>query len=187
MPRTGRRSPWPRNLRRRHAAMNIDPYSRRSARTGSRSNSLPRALRDKLRQAQDLFRHRVPDGDLATIIEKAVDLLIEDVKKERFATGRKARPDSSQDGEKPSSRHIPDAVKRAVLNATVVAARSPTSDLEGARKPGELEFDHVDGFARTHTHELDRIRLLCRAHNQHAAEQIYGRAFMERVRARDSP
>jgi hypothetical protein len=26
--------------------------------------------------------------------------------------------------------------------------------------------------------------LLCRAHNQHAAEQMYGREFMERARAR---
>src|SRR5882672_2196791 len=50
-----------------------------------------RAFRDKLRQAQDLLRHRVPDGDLAAVLERALDLLIEDVKKERFAVGRKAR------------------------------------------------------------------------------------------------
>jgi hypothetical protein len=46
-----------------------------------------RAFRDKLRQAQDLLRHRVPDGDLAAVLERALDLLIEDVKKERFALG----------------------------------------------------------------------------------------------------
>src|SRR5229473_2498900 len=48
-----------------------------------------RACHDKFRQAQDLLRHRIPDGDLATIVEKALDLLIEQVKKERFATERK--------------------------------------------------------------------------------------------------
>src|SRR6266446_2678120 len=32
-------------------------------------------------------RHRIPDGDLAAILERALDLLIEDVKKERFALG----------------------------------------------------------------------------------------------------
>jgi hypothetical protein len=47
-----------------------------------------------------------------------------------------------------------------------------------------LEYDHIDGWARTHTHDPDRIRLRCHAHNQHAAEQMYGRAFMERARAR---
>jgi hypothetical protein len=56
------------------------------------------------------------------------------------------------------------------------------------RRKGALEFDHVDGFARTHAHEVDGIRLLCRAHNQYAAEQTYGRAFMERARGgRDPP
>jgi len=46
-----------------------------------------RSLRDKLRQAQDLLRHRVPDGDVPTIIERALELLIEEVKKERFGVG----------------------------------------------------------------------------------------------------
>ncbi len=58
-----------------------------------------RACRDKLRQAQDLLRHRMPDGDLGTIFEKALDLLIEQVKKERFATGRKARQAPSDDAD----------------------------------------------------------------------------------------
>jgi hypothetical protein len=30
-----------------------------------------RTCRDKLRRAQDLMRHRIPDGDLGTIFEKA--------------------------------------------------------------------------------------------------------------------
>jgi len=46
-----------------------------------------------------------------------------------------------------------------------------------------LEFDHIDGFARTHSHDPARIRLRCRAHNQHAAEQMYGIQFMERAKA----
>ena len=47
------------------------------------------------------------------------------------------------------------------------------------------ELTNHDGFARTRSHRADRIRLLCRAHNQHAAEKMYGRAFMERARASD--
>src|SRR5712671_2229190 len=60
-----------------------------------------RACHDKFRQAQDLLRHRIPDGDLATIFEKALDLLIEQVKKERFATGRKARQAPTEDSDEP--------------------------------------------------------------------------------------
>src|SRR5207245_1341237 len=55
------------------------------------SFSASRACHEKFRQAQDLLRHRIPNGDVAAIFEKALDLLIEQVKKARFATGRKAR------------------------------------------------------------------------------------------------
>jgi hypothetical protein len=142
-----------------------------------------RALRDKLRQAEDLMRHRVPDGDLATIVDRALDLLIEGVKKERFATGRKAREGLRHDAGETGSRHIPDAIKRAVYQRD--GGRCTFADERGHRCPetGALEFDHLDGFARTRLHQVARIRLLCRAHNQHAAEQTYGQAFMERARA----
>ncbi|HEX9604536.1 MAG TPA: hypothetical protein VF973_12360 [Myxococcales bacterium] len=142
-----------------------------------------RACRDKFRQLQDLLRHRIPDGDLATIFETALDLTIEHVKKERFATGRKARQAPAEDVEAASSRHVPDAIKREVFERD--GGRCTFTDEHGRRcaETGALEFDHQDGFARTHLHRADRIRLLCRAHNQHAAEKMYGRAFMERARA----
>src|SRR6267143_4442900 len=142
-----------------------------------------RSCHDKFRQAQDLLRHRIPDGDLATIVEKALDLLIEQVKKERFATGRKARPAPAEDADESSSRHIPDAIKREVFERD--GGRCMFNDEHGrrCRETGALEFDHLDGFARTRLHRADRIRLLCRPHNQRAAERMYGRAFMERARA----
>src|SRR5439155_13594911 len=74
-----------------------------------------RACHDKFRQAQDLLRHRIPNGDVAEIFEKALDLVIEQVKKERFATGRKPRQAPTEEAEASSSRHIPDAIKRKVF------------------------------------------------------------------------
>jgi len=142
-----------------------------------------RGLRDKLREAQDLLRHQNPTGDMALIFERALDLLIDQVKKERFAVGRKPRQRAS-DPANPVSRHIADAVKRAVYERD--QGRCTFLDDGGRRccETGSLEFDHIDGFARTHQHDAARIRLLCRAHNQHAAEQMYGRAFMKRARTR---
>jgi hypothetical protein len=141
-------------------------------------------LHDKLREAQDLLRHRFPDGDLACIVDRALDLLIADVKKERFAVGRKPRKLSAvevQDGE--SSRHIPDPIRREVYvrdegRCTFVDERSHRCEARGY-----LEFDHLDGFAFTRQHDARRLTLRCRAHNQHAAEKTYGRAFMERARS----
>jgi hypothetical protein len=142
-----------------------------------------RAFRDKLRQAQDLLRHRVPDGDLASILGKALDLLIDDVKKERFAAGRKERQPPREEAGNAPSRHIPDAIKRAVYERD--GGQCTFADERGRRcvETGALEFDHIDGFARTRRHDIDRIRLLCRAHNQYAADQAYGRAFMAQARA----
>jgi 5-methylcytosine-specific restriction endonuclease McrA len=146
-----------------------------------------RAFRDKLRQAQELLRHRVPDGDPAEILEAALDLLIERVKKERFATGRKPRRTPKGETVAAASRHIPDPIKRAVFERD--GGRCTFQDDTGRRcaETAALEFDHADGFARSRSHQVDRIRLLCRAHNQHAADQMYGRAFMERKRASLDP
>jgi 5-methylcytosine-specific restriction endonuclease McrA len=139
---------------------------------------------------------RIPDGDLATIVEEAIDLLIEHVKKDRFAIGRKPRkpaPTKLQSraasvvpcavvADSPATRHIPDALKRAVYKRD--GGRCTFMDDCGRRCPerGAIEFDHVEGYARARKHSLDDLRLLCRAHNQRAAERMYGRAFMEQAR-----
>ena len=144
-----------------------------------------RAFREKLQQAPDLLRHRNPNGDLAAVFEAALDCLIQAVKKERFALGRKARPAAPTGLGAPgttglrATRHIPDPIKRAVYErdggrCTFADERSRRSDETGA-----LEFDHLDGFARTHSHSVERIRLPCRPHNRYAAEQMYGRTFMQ--------
>jgi hypothetical protein len=140
-----------------------------------------RAFRDKLGQAQALLRHRIPGGDVSRTLELALDLLIEKVKKERFATVRKPRT-TSLEPTATSSRHVPDAIKRAVYERD--GGRCTFTDDRGRRCPenGALEFDHLDGFALTQVHDVDRIRLLCRAHNQHAADEMYGHAFMDAAR-----
>ena len=138
-------------------------------------------FRNKLRIAQDLLRHRVPDGDLAAIFERALDLLIERVKKERFASG--CRPRTPVATKPTESRHVPAAILREVYERD--GGRCTFVDESGRRCPetGLLELDHVDGYARTRTHAADAMRLLCHAHNQHAAELVYGRAKMEASRA----
>jgi hypothetical protein len=147
----------------------------------------PRAVRDKLRQAQDLLRHRVPTSELAVVFDKALDALIEKLKKERFAVGTRSRNQSAPARPAPvpsafPSRHIPAAIRRAVYERA--EGRCEFVDEEGRRcsETGGLEFDHLEGFARTHVHDVDTIRLACHGHNRHAADQMYGRAFMDRVR-----
>jgi len=141
-----------------------------------------RRLRDKLGQAQDLLRHRLPSGDLAAIVESAVDLLIEKVKKERFGVGRKPSTTAATKSATCCARPIPAATRRVVYLRD--EGRCTFVDKFGNRCPetGMLEYDHLDGWARTHTHDPDRIVVRCHAHNQHAAEKMYGSEFMERAR-----
>ena len=145
-----------------------------------------RDLRDKIEQAKALLRHRVPNGDLATIVEQALTALIDQVKKERWGVGRRPRSRAIRSGEA-TSRHVPDAIKRIVYERD--GGRCTFVDSKGTvcGEQAWLEVDHVEGFARRQDHSVEGLRLLCRAHNQHAADELYGRAFMERKRTRTLP
>src|SRR4051812_18248265 len=145
-----------------------------------------RALRDKFRRAQDLLRHRLPSGEIAAIFDKALDSLIEKIEKERFAAVGKPRTEATEVAGPASSRQVPAAIRRHVYARD--GGRCTFVDARGHRckETGFLEFDHLDGFARTRSHDPERIVLRCRAHNQHEAEKMYGRDFMAEARAKTS-
>ena len=45
-----------------------------------------------------------------------------------------------------------------------------------------LEFDHIDPVARGGRATVEGVRLLCRVHNQYAAECTFGTGFMSQKR-----
>jgi hypothetical protein len=47
--------------------------------------------REKLREAQDLLRHAIPDGDPGKIIERALTLLVEDARRQKYAMTERPR------------------------------------------------------------------------------------------------
>jgi hypothetical protein len=135
-----------------------------------------RALRDKLREAQDLLRHQIPDGNLAAILDRAVTLLLREVRKERFAVG--GRPRLGAEPGPAGSRHVPAAIRRAVYARDGGQCAFVGDGGRRCSERGWLELDHVEGFARKAEHTVEGLRLLCRLHNQYAAEVMYGREFM---------
>jgi hypothetical protein len=48
-------------------------------------------LHDKIKQAQHLLRSQIPSGELAELVERALDVLIAQRMKQRFAVGRNSR------------------------------------------------------------------------------------------------
>jgi len=129
---------------------------------------------DKLRYAQTLLSHRVPIGDLAGILDRVLDLAIKQLEKQKFAATD--RPRQAQKSDNP--RTIPAHVQRAVWQRDrgQCAFVSPDGHRCSARE--ELEFDHVDPVARGGQATTSGVRLLCRAHNQHEAERVFGVEFM---------
>lgn len=140
-----------------------------------------RELRDKIDEAKALLSHQVPNGDLATILDRALTVLIARVKKDRFGVGRKARKGKLPEGPA-KSRHIPDAIKRAVYDRDGGRCTFVGTDGKRCEARGFIQFDHLDGFARRKEHTTPSISLRCRAHNLHAAEVMYGPELMARKR-----
>jgi hypothetical protein len=118
--------------------------------------------------------HAGPKGDAAAVLEQALDLLLEDLARRRFASTSAPRPEQESAA---GSRHVPAAVKRAVW----VRDRGRCAFVgTSGRRCGERRFVQ---FHHRHPHALggpatvDNIALRCAAHNAHEARADYGRSI----------
>ncbi|MGH2395964.1 MAG: HNH endonuclease [bacterium] len=125
----------------------------------------------KLRLAQDLLRHQIPDGDPAAIFDRALTALLEDLGKKKLAAT--VRPRGSRD-HVPSSRHIPAEVKRAVWLRDGGRCTFVSRNGRRCTDQGFLEFHHVTPYAVGGPPTVDNIQLRCRAHNGYEAELDFG-------------
>ena len=126
-----------------------------------------------LRRAQALMRHRVPDGDPAVIIDKALALLVTELERAKTANVRKPRAGASQSSSSAGSRHIPAAVRREVWardggQCAFIGPRARCTETS------RLEFHHVVPFARGGPTTVANVALRCRAHNRYESEQMFG-------------
>ncbi len=143
-------------------------------------------LHDKLQRLQALMRSQVPDGDLAAIIEQAVTEKLERLEAKRFAKTKSPRKRLPETEIAPSSRHIPAAVRRAVHEHDGNRCRYVDATGRRCSAQGRLEYHHRHPFGFGGDHSPTNIRLMCRAHNEHLAENDYGREAMARHRSRPS-
>ena len=140
----------------------------------------------KLEKAKALLSHRVPDGDMATVIEEALEALIDKVEKDRFAVrpSRKRKAPGKAKGVKPT-RHIPNAIKREVYERDGGQCTFVARDGHRCGAQSRLELHHVKPWGKGGVHSARNIALVCRTHNRLAADADYGVGFMKgRVRER---
>ena len=135
---------------------------------------------EKLRYVQALLSHRLPSGDLAQVLDLALDALMGQLEKRKFAATETPRPPSGRPSA--SARHIPAEVKRAVWERDQGQCTFVTERGERCRSRKFLEYDHVDPVARNGQATVARMRLRCRGHNQFEAERTFGAGFMSEKR-----
>jgi hypothetical protein len=136
--------------------------------------TLSRETHEKLRRAQALLRHSVPTGDAATILDRALTLLIADTERRRLAATETPRVPGSAT---PGSRLIPAAVKRAVWKRDAGCC----AFVGRSGRCGEtafLEFHHLHPHAAGGIATEANIALRCRAHNLYEADLFFGAEFV---------
>jgi hypothetical protein len=128
--------------------------------------------RRKLRECQDLLGHAVPSGDLAQVFDRALTLLVEDLRKRKAGVTDRARASRGRTG---GSRNIPAAVRRGVWERDKGRCAFVASSGRRCGETRRVEFHHDRvpyGVGGKST--LDNISLRCHTHNRYEAEQFYG-------------
>jgi 5-methylcytosine-specific restriction endonuclease McrA len=144
-------------------------------------------LHDKLEEARALLRHQIPDGDIATIFDRALSQLLADVKKKKLAATSKPRakaaPSTDNDNDNGTeltanivsgSRHIPADVKRRVVARDGLSCTFTDESGRRCNETGFLEFHHLEPYAKDGAPTVDNIAIYCRLcrarHNLHYAD-----------------
>ena len=132
--------------------------------------TVTRETHDKLRQVQDLLRHSVPDGDPAAIFDRALTLLLAELRKRKFAVDQ-----SSAIGRQ--SRPRPRAISRH-CKARGLGTRWRPMRVRGNDQP--MHRERLSGipplipFAAGGPTTSANLELRCRAHNAHEASEYFG-------------
>jgi hypothetical protein len=143
--------------------------------------TISQATRDKLEHAKALMSHRNPSGELAVVLDAALDALIEKLEKRKYAVTDRPRAAKARLADAdPTS--IPAEVRRAVYERDGAQCTFESANGVRCTERRFLEFDHITMVCRGGQPTVDGLRLRCKPHNQHAAEQELGEDFMRAKR-----
>ena len=132
--------------------------------------TVSRQTHEQLREAQNLLRHCIPDGDVGAIFERALTLLLTELHRTRHALVVRPHLTSRSSG---AGRHVPAAVRRAVWERDNGQCAF-TGTTGRCAERGFLEYHHVVPFADGGVTSADNLELRCRAHNAYEAERWFG-------------
>jgi hypothetical protein len=123
--------------------------------------------------ARDLLSHSVPDRDLAQVIARALQVLIEDLLRQKFAVTDRPHASAGQHDE--GSGCVPAEVKRAVYFRDRGRCTFVGTDGRRCAESAFLQFQHIVPRAVGGKATAENLVLMCAVHNRHEAEVYFGR------------
>jgi hypothetical protein len=142
--------------------------------------TLSATVHDKLLAAQALLRHRIPSGDLDAVLERALDALLRDLRKGKFGETEAPRSSAAPSQNPEGNRHVPHSVRRELAARDGLQCSFIAADGQRCQERAFLELDHTTLFCRGGANNAASMRILCAAHNRHAAAMELGDRFMRR-------
>lgn len=163
----------------------------------------------RLKRAQSILSNTIPNGDLAAIFSKGVDLILEkhanrvgpSTRGKRAAASARAndatptvavesaRESASTTDAKPFAKPvsflrkaIPAAVFKAVWERDGGRCQWPTGAGHVCGSDFQLQADHEIPVAWGGASTVENVRILCRAHNIEHARRCFGAIWMDRFR-----
>ena len=142
--------------------------------------TVSRETHERLRRVQDLLASATTPAEIPDVFERALRLLEQALEKRRFSATD--HPRAARRGTDP--RHVPAAVEREVWERDEGRCTFESDDGHRCEATRWIECDHILPVARGGRATAENLRLRCRAHNQYAAERVFGEAFMRGKRER---
>ncbi|HKQ56815.1 MAG TPA: HNH endonuclease [Candidatus Eisenbacteria bacterium] len=134
---------------------------------------------DLMQEVQDLMGADVATDDLDAVLYYSFQAAKEKLLKRKCAATDRPRPGRQRSAD---SRNVPAEVRRAVWERDGGQCTFTSDTGHRCTERKDVQFDHIDPYARDGASSVSNIRLLCRAHNQYEAERTYGAEFMRQKR-----
>jgi 5-methylcytosine-specific restriction endonuclease McrA len=144
--------------------------------------TMDRAFAAQIEEAKELLSNKLPGAGLDEILRESVVRLVRDLRRRRQGC------DDPRPGRVPppaKGRRIPAHMRREVFRRDGAGGCCFVgSDGKRCGSRHQLVIDHIVPVGKGGVTEVANLRVLCSVHNQHEADRIFGRDFMERKRGR---